>query len=41
VDVSSLGGVTAAIAKGQRIAVIGTMAPSGQTFHAIRLESAT
>jgi hypothetical protein len=40
-DVSSLGGVTAAIAAGQRIAVIGTMAPGGQTFHAIRLESAT
>jgi hypothetical protein len=41
VDVSSLGGVTAAIAQGQRIAVIGTMAPGGQTFHASRLESAT
>jgi hypothetical protein len=41
VDVSSLGGVTAAIAEGQRIAVIGTMAPGGQTIHAIRLESAT
>lgn len=41
VDVSALGGVTAAIAEGQRIAVIGTMAPGSQTFHAIRLESAT
>jgi hypothetical protein len=41
VDVSSLGGVTAAIAQGQRIAAIGTMAPGGQTFQAIRLESAT
>jgi hypothetical protein len=41
VYVSSLGGVTAAIAHGQRIAVIGTMAHGGQTFHAIRLESAT
>jgi hypothetical protein len=41
VDVSSLGGVTAAIAQGQRIAAIGTLAPGGQTFHAIRLESAT
>lgn len=41
VDVSSLGGVTAAIAQGQRIAAIGTMAPGGQIFHAIRLESAT
>jgi len=41
VDVSALGGVTAAIAEGQRIAVIGTMAPGGQTFRAIRLESAT
>ena len=41
VDVSSLGGLTAAIAQGHRIAVIGTMAPGGQTIHAIRLESAT
>ena len=41
VDVSSLGGVTAAIAQGQRIAVIGTMEPGAQTIHAIRLESAT
>ena len=40
VDMSDLGGVTAAIAAGQRIAVIGAMAPGGQTFHAIRLESA-
>jgi len=37
VDVSELGGVTAAIAQGQRIAVIGTMSPGGQTSHAIRL----
>ena len=41
VDVSSLGGVTAAIAESQRIAGIGTMAPGGQTIHAIRLESAS
>ena len=40
VDMSDLGGVTAAIAAGQRIAVIGAMAPGGETFHAIRLESA-
>ena len=41
VDVSSLGGVTAAVAEGQRIAVIGTMAASGQEFTAVRLVSAT
>ena len=41
VDVSSLGGVTAAIAQGQRLAAIGTMAPGGQNFIAIRPESAT
>ena len=41
VDMSSLGGVTAAIARGQAIAVIGRMAPDGQRFIALRLESAT
>ena len=41
VDMSSLGGVTAAIAQGQAIAVIGRMAPDGQKFIAGRLESAT
>jgi len=40
VDMSDLDGVTAASASGQRIAVIGAMLPGGQTFHAIRLESA-
>ena len=39
VDVSALGGVTAAIAEGQPIAVIGRMAPDGQRFIALRLES--
>jgi len=41
VDMSSLGGVTAAIAQGQAIAVIGRMTPDGQKFIAGRLESAT
>ena len=41
VDMSSLGGITAAIAEGQAIAVIGKMAPDGQKFIAGRLESAT
>jgi hypothetical protein len=41
VDVSALGGVTAAIAPGQAIAVIGSMAPDGHRFVARRLESAT
>jgi len=41
VDVSAIGGVTAAIAQGQRLAAIGTMAPGGQKYIAIRLESAT
>ena len=37
VDVTSLGGVTAAIAEGQPVAVFGSMAPDGPTFIAIRL----
>ena len=41
VDVSALGGVTAAIAPGQAIAVIGSMAPDNHKFVAKRLESAT
>ncbi len=41
VDMSSLGGVTAAITQGQPIAVIGRMAPGGRSFIARRLESAT
>jgi len=41
VDMSSLGGITAAIAQGQAIAVIGRMTPDGQKFIAGRLESAT
>ena len=41
VDMSSLGGVTAAIAQGQRVAVIGRTAPGGRTFIAARLESPT
>ncbi len=40
VDMSSLGGVTAAITQGQAIAVIGGMAPDGQKFIARRLEPA-
>lgn len=38
VDMSPLGGVTAAIAQGQPVAVIGRMAPDGQRFIARRLE---
>lgn len=38
VDVSALGGVTAAIAPGQAIAVIGSMAPDSHKFAARRLE---
>ena len=41
VDVSALGGVTAAITKGQTIAAIGTMAPDKRQFRAVRLEPAT
>ena len=40
VDMTSLGGVTAAIAQGQPVAVIGTIAPDGQRFIATRLEPA-
>ena len=39
VDMTSLGGVTVAIAQGQPVAVIGRIAPDGQRFIAIRLES--
>lgn len=41
VDMSLLGGITAAIVQGQAIAVIGTMASDGKTLSARRLESAT
>jgi hypothetical protein len=39
VDMSALGGITAAIAEGQPVAVIGRMAPGGQRFIAQRLEA--
>jgi hypothetical protein len=39
VDMSALGGVTAAIAVRQPVAVIGKMAPDGQRFIAHRLEA--
>ena len=38
VDMSALGGITMALAKGQAIVAIGTLAPNGKTFHAVRLE---
>ena len=38
VDVTSLGGVTAAIEQGEPVTVIGTIAPDGQRFIATRLE---
>jgi hypothetical protein len=41
VDVSLLGGVTAAFAPGQAIAVIGSMTPDSHKFVAKRLESPT
>ena len=37
IDMSALGGITMALATGQTIVAIGTMAPDGGTFHAIRL----
>ena len=39
VDMSALGGITIALAKGQAIVAIGTLAPNGETFHAVRLET--
>ncbi len=39
VDMSALGGVTAAIAERQPVAVIGKRAPDGQRFIAQRLEA--
>ena len=39
VDMSELGGITAALATGQSIVAIGTMAPRGGRFHAVRLEA--
>ena len=39
VDVSALGGITAAIAEGEAIIAIGTMAPAEQELHAVRLEA--
>ncbi len=39
VDMSALGGITMALAKGQAIVAIGTLASNGQTFHAVRLET--
>ena len=41
VDMSALGGITMALAKGQAIVAIGTLAPNGKTFHAVRLEPPT
>src|SRR2546428_7086994 len=38
VDMSALGGITMALARGQAIVAIGTLAPNGKTFHAVRLE---
>ena len=39
VDMSELGGTTMALATGQSIVAIGTMAPGGNRFHAVRLET--
>ena len=39
VDMSALGGITMALAKGQSIVAFGTMAPGGGRFHALRLET--
>ena len=39
VDMSALGGTTMAMATGQSIVAIGTMAPGGDRFHAVRLET--
>jgi uridine phosphorylase len=39
VDMSALGGITMALARGQAIVAIGTLAPDGTTFHAVRLET--
>ena len=39
VDMSALGGVTMALTRGQSIVAIGTMAPGGGRFHAVRLET--
>jgi len=41
VDMSALGGTTMATATGQSIVAIGTMAPGGDTFHAVRLETSS
>jgi hypothetical protein len=39
IDMSALGGITMALATGQRIVAIGTMEPTGDRLHAIRLET--
>jgi hypothetical protein len=39
VDISALGGITAALGTGQNIVAIGTMDPGGETLHAVGLES--
>jgi hypothetical protein len=39
VHMSALGGITMALARGQAIVAIGTLAPDGKTFHAVRLET--
>jgi len=41
IDLSALGGVTAAVTRGQKIAAIGTMEKSGEVIHATSLESPT
>jgi len=39
VDMSAFGGITMPLARGQAIIAIGTLAPDGKTFHAVRLET--
>jgi hypothetical protein len=41
VDLSALGGVTAALTRGQKIVAIGTMEASGDVIHATNLEPST
>ena len=41
VDLSTLGGVTAAVTRCQKITAIGTMEASGEVIHATSLESPT
>ena len=41
VDLSALGGVTAALTSGEKIAAIGTIEKNGEVIHATSLESPT